>query len=146
MDSALMNSFSRILRDKENEALLQEALEIDKLREEVVSRLSWLEENDNGDFWWEDEVLMDIFESLYKSGCIYLPRNDVEKLRWIALLSVEICKIEGFSYGNLIIPPDYLPDSEITLFEDRYGVSVIEAVVKLRKDLSSRGWDATLRK
>lgn len=144
MDSIVSLIFSVVLPGKENIEVFNEALEIEKLREEVVARLINLEKEDLGRFWWEDKALMNLFETVYKSGCILLPKDPVERLRWIALLCIEMSKKEDFSYGNIIIPPDYLPDEMVEIYEQVYGSDVIEEVIDIRSRLLKNGWKATL--
>jgi len=141
MNPAANIYFPRILADKKNSAVLQEAVEIDGLREEVVACLERIEKEDAGEPWWKGTQLMSIFEAVFQSGCILLPRDPVQRLRWIALLCVEISKREGFSCGNIIIAPDYVPDKELGLYEDIYGISVIEDIKDIRRKLSQVGWD-----
>lgn len=134
--------FERILPGKENSDILQEAVDIEKFRKEIVTKLALFEQADNGNFWWQNKELMGLVDSLYKSGCILLPRGSIERLRWTAILLVAACNQEGFSCGNVIIPPDFLPDQMIDVFEDQYGFGVIENIRKIRKEVSERGWDA----
>jgi len=140
MESAVNSLFSPIMPGKQNAEILAEALEVEKLREEVVDRLSQIEAQDQGHFWWQDHKLMDIFRTVYESGCILLPIDPVERLRWIALLCVDMSSIEGFSCGNLVLPVDFLPDDMMVLFEEVYSVGVMEEVEKIRKQLAEGGW------
>lgn len=134
--------FSKVSPDKENIEVFNHALEMPKLREYVVSLLKKFEEEDALAFWWEDRELMGLFNSVYKSGVIALPSTPVERLRWIALLCAKICEIEGFSWGNIIIPPDYLPTTMVEIYERVYGSVVIEEVLKIRDRLALCGWEA----
>jgi hypothetical protein len=131
-----------VLPGKINSEVFNETCDIECLREEVVARLAKFEEDDSGQYWWQDKQLRNIFESVYKSGCILLPRDAVEKLRWIALLCLQMSKIEGFSCGNVIIPPDFLPDDMMEMWVDVYGLDVIGNVAMIRMDLAKRGWEA----
>ena len=140
MESAVNHMFLPILPGKLNSEVLAEALDIERLREEVVGRLSQIEKEDRGHFWWQDNELMDIFKTVYQSGCIQLPTDPVEKLRWIALLCVAMSNIEGFSCGNLILQVDFLPDDMLELYENAYSVDIFEEVAKLRKQLAEQGW------
>lgn len=144
MNPAANIYFSKILPDKKNSAVLQDAVEIAELRKKVVACLERIEKEDAGEPWWKDAELMSIFEAVYTSGCILLPQNPVQRLRWLALLCVEISKVEGFSCGNMIIAPDYVPDKELDLYEDIYGISVIEDIKDIRRKLSQVGWEKAL--
>ncbi len=142
MDEMIANTyFLRILPGRENCEVLNEALEIQQFGDEVIERLRWLEENDPGIFWWEDKPLMSLFDCLYISGCIILPKNPTERLRWIALLCIEFSKIYEYSCGNVVIPPDFLPDELLETWEEVYGIDVIETVIKIRKALTEKGWE-----
>ncbi len=134
--------FTQILPDKKNKLVLEEALEIQQLGDEVIERLKWLEENDPGYPWWEDMPLMALFHDLYVSGCILLPKSPVERLRWTALLCVEFSNIYEYSCGNIVLPTDFVPDEMLEMWEEVYGVDVIETVTKIRKDLVDKGWEA----
>ncbi len=142
MDPEVDTFFEKVLPERENSELFRETLQMAQLREEVIKNLTRFEAEDFGHFWWQDKELMGLFEELYKSGCITLPKNPVDRLRWIALLCVEISKTEGFSWGNVIIPPDYLPDEMVEIYERVYGSDVIEEVIKIREQLKERGWEA----
>lgn len=146
MDSEVNIFFEQVLAEKENSELLNEALQIAQLREEVIKNLTRFVAEDEGHFWWQDKELMGIFEELYKGGCITLPKNPVDRLRWTALLCIEISKMEGFSWGNVIIRPDYLPDEMVEIYERVYGTDVIEEVFKIREQLREKGWEATFPK
>ena len=143
MESAVNSMFSPIFSNKPNSEVLAETLDIDKLREAVVARLAEIEKEDRGHYWWEDKPLMDLIQTVYQSGCILLPTDSVERLRWIALLCVAMSNIEDFSCGNLVLPVDFLPDDMMELYEDVYGLDVIEEVVKIRKQLAEWGWKST---
>jgi len=141
VDSAVNTLFSEISPGKLNSEILAETLVIDKLREEVVRRLTQIEKLDLG-FWWQDKDLMEMFNSVFKSGCIILPKDPVERLRWIALLCVEMSNTEGFDCGNIVIPLDFLPLEMMVLFEDLYGVDVLESVIEIREKVAEQGWGA----
>lgn len=142
MESAVNSMFSPLLPGKKNSEILAETLDIDRLREDVVKRLTKIVELDEGQFWWQDNELMEIFKAVYKSGCVLLPLDPVERLKWIALLCVAMSNIEGFACGNLVLPIDFLPEDMFEVYEDVYGVDVIEEVEKIRKQLAEQGWRA----
>ncbi|EKD52677.1 MAG: hypothetical protein ACD_61C00275G0006 [uncultured bacterium] len=142
MDSAVNSLFSEVLPGKKNSEVFNETCDIDCLREEVVARLAKIEEDDSCQYWWQDKQLRNIFESVYKSGCILLPRDAVERLRWIAILCLQMSKIEGFSCGNVIIPPDFLPDDMMEMWVDVYGLDVVGQIAMIRMDLAKQGWEA----
>lgn len=140
--NTLINDLDKVIQDKENTEVFEETLELEELRKQVVSRLEWIEKNDSGQFWWEDKPLIDLFITLYKCGCISLPKNPVERFRWIALLCLEISKMEEYACGNVVLPPDFLPEEFFEMYEDEYGVGVIDEIRKLRARLAERGWEA----
>jgi hypothetical protein len=131
-----------VLPGKINSEVFNETCDIECLRAEVVARLTEIEKDDSGQYWWQDKQLRSIFESVYKSGCILLPRDAVERLRWIAILCLQMSKIEGFACGNVIIPPDFLPDDMMEMWVDVYGLDVIGQIAIIRMDLAKRGWEA----
>lgn len=139
--NTLLNDLERVSPDKENTEIFEETLGLDKLRKEVVKRLEWIEKHDTG-LWWLDKPLMSLFVTLYKAGCILLPKNPVERFRWIALLCLEISKMEEFACGNVVLPPDFLDEEYFEMYEGIYGVGLIDEISKLRSQLAERGWDA----
>lgn len=143
MDLDYINeSFPIVLSGRDNMDVFNEALEIQKFGDEVIERLRWIEENDPGYSWWEDKELMELFNSLYRCGCILLPREGVDRLRWIALLCIEFSNIYDFSCGNLVIAPDYVEDYELENWNDIYGTDVIEKVIDIRSKVKESGWEA----
>lgn len=142
MDSEANTYFDKLLPEKENSEIFNEALQITEFREAVVKNLTRFEAEDVGHFWWQDKGLMSLFEELYKGGCITLPKNPVDRLRWVALLCIEISKLEGFSWGNVVIPPDYLPEEMVEMYERVYGSDVIEEVILIREQLREKGWES----
>ncbi len=140
--NSLVNDVEKVDPQKENAEVFEETLALEELRKEVIERLEWIEKNDTGQFWWEDKPLINLFMTLYKCGCILLPKKPVERLRWIALLCLEISNLEEFDCGNIIIPLDFLPDSLLFVFEEPYGRAVMEGVLNLREQLSTLGWEA----
>lgn len=142
MESAVNSLFPEILPGKANFDIFDETLEIYKLREEVLTRLTFIENNDDGSFWWQDKDLIGIFNTLYTSGIILLPRDPVDRLRWIALLCVEISNYEEFDCGNIILPVDFLPAEIFELYEEVYPENIVEGVKKIRKQLAEQGWES----
>lgn len=123
---------------------MQETVEIEKLREVVVSLLDKLEKEDRLN-WWEDKEIIGAFDQLFTSGVILLPLNVVERVRWIALVCIEICKIEGFSYGNVLNSADYVPDEGLPRLIYSYsGDRAIYDIPIFRKKLTERGWKSLL--
>lgn len=141
MKSGLNDFFPLIVDGKGNGEVMDEAVAMLFLRESVVLCLSRIEKDDLGRFWWEDKELMKIFRDLYSAGVLPLPKDPVDRLRWIALVCVECCSEEGFAWGNIIIPLDFLPIEEFELFEDGYSQDMVEEVLALRKKLSELGWE-----
>lgn len=142
MDSAANSFFSVIMPGKENRDFFDEAIVIEKLRKEVVSRLIEIEKQGDNPFWWQDKPLMDLFATVYESGCITLPMDPVERLMWTALLCVEMSNRENFDCGNIVIPPDFLPVELLVIYEDEYSAEIIEEVFEIRRQLEKNGWEA----
>jgi hypothetical protein len=134
--------FRKIAPHKTNSEIVWDTIGIDTLAKFVVKRLSIVETEDKP-FWWQDKELFRTFERGYSSGIIMLPMDVVERVRWIALMCVAICQKEGFSYGNVLIPPYYIPDEELYQF-DHYGASVLEEVQKFRRDVAEHGWKSLI--
>lgn len=140
LSEAAEKYFSKMIQNKSNTQALKETLDIEKLREFVVEHLTKIE--NEGMLWWQDKEMLQVFERLYKAGVIFLPSDTQERVRWIALVCVGISKFEGFSYGNVLISADFVPDNELEELEDEYGVSVIEDVISFRKKVSEDGWES----
>ncbi len=129
--------FRRVSGRKSNSQIIDQMSKRVFLVEAVVSCLKRIESRDEGINWWQDSELMNVFGSMYKAGVLPLPVDPVERIRWIALLCIKTCEFDKFSYGNLLIPLDYLPDN---LLDDSYGISVLTSVKSLRKELKEKGW------
>jgi len=136
--------FARIMPEKKNSAFFVEALEVPGMSEQVSIMLERIENSPDAHDWWTDKELMRYFDTLYKAGVITLPKDVIERIRWVALLAIASAREAGFSYGNVLIPPDYLPDDEIERYEDIYGWDVVERIVTFRIELRKRGWDSLL--
>lgn len=141
MLSALNDFFPQIVQGKSNGEVMDDATDMLFLRESVVLCLSRIESEDLGHFWWQDKELMKIFDDLYTAGVLPLPKDPVDRLRWIALVCVECSKEEGFACGDVIIPLDFLPPEMFFVFEDGYSQDIVEEVLALRKKLSELGWE-----
>ena len=135
---ASIEHFYRISREKINSTVLKETVGIVKLRKFVVEQLTKIE-NGSEPFWWQNKELLAIFQSLSEIGEIVLPTDPVDRARWIALLCVAMAEVEGFSYGNVLIPADYLPEEMLTEQEERYGVGVIDDIRSFRNKLLKEG-------
>ena len=104
----------------------------------IVKRLEDIESKDI--FFWNDDMLFKWFEDKVDSNVFTLPKDPVEKIRWQALVCMAASITEGFSYGNVLIPPDILPEEskEFWIWEKHYGTSVLEDIIDLRKQLRER--------
>ena len=140
MDDVAKKFFPVVVPGRENSEVIFDSVKIDLLRKSVVLALKRIETEDLGHCWWEDGELMKIFGDLYKAGVIFLPSDPVDRLRWIALLCIEICVVEEFSWGNVLVPMDYLPYDKFELFEDRYSINVFVEILKIRERLDGVGW------
>lgn len=140
---SFINDFEQITRDKDNNEVFDETLEMmDDVGEKVVERLDWILENDPKLEWWNDKELMNQFVILYKSCLICLPKNPVERLRWIALLCLEISNNEGFDCSKVITPFDLLPKGLSTIYKDVDNKSKFKSVIDIRNRLKKEGWEA----
>lgn len=136
--------FHKISPDKSNAQVMRDTLGIEELRKQVVSRLEIIEKEWSGS-WWEDKKLMGAFDQSFVTGKILLPLDVVERVRWIALVCIGISENEEFSYGNILLSVDYLPDEEIPDLEDDYGASVVEEIQKFHKEIAEHGWKSLLK-
>lgn len=134
--------FKTLGQGVDNAEAMKATVDLIDLRKKVVEILAKIEATDSDMFWWENKELMNLFMTLYKSGLIRLPTDAVERLRWIALICAECSKAEEFACGNVIIPPDYLPDDLNAMYEKVYGRAVIDEVINLRNILDANGWEA----
>lgn len=134
---AALDYFRRISGDKKNDQVMEETARIPKLRAFVVEQLIKIENGPDCPYWWQNKELVNMFLSLNEIGGIELPKESVEKYRWIALVCIVIAELEGFSYGNVLIPADYLPEEKLAEQELIYGVGVIEDIKGFRNDLLS---------
>lgn len=140
--SFVNNSFTRIAEHRENIDFFNEALAIPDFPVLIVKHLERIENSSDGHDWWLDKELMKIFDDLYKCAIVSLPCEPVERIRWIALICIACSENAGFSYGNVLVPPDYLPDEEIEGYASLYGWDVIERIQELRKQLREKGWNS----
>lgn len=131
--------FDRVSEERSNSAVISDMAKRVFLRKAVVTCLTRIGSRDEGMNWWQDKELMNIFENVYKAGVLPLPSDPVERIRWIAFLCMKTCEFDKFSYGNLLIPLDYLPDDQL---DDSYGVSVLTDTQNLREELKQKGWNA----
>jgi hypothetical protein len=144
ISSAAEKYFSVISPDKSNVRVIEDTLEVEKLRELVMERLKKLECCSEGLSWWKDKELMTAFHKLFMTGVILLPFNSVERVRWIALVCIAISERENFSYEGILIPADYLPDEELYNLQYEYGAIAIAQVIKFHNKVARKGWGSLL--
>ena len=144
IESAVEKYFLKISPHKTNGKVMQETIDIEKLRKLVVFELEKIECGKEVDLWWVDKELVRTFDKLYTSGIILLPLDPVERARWVALACIAIGEVEGFAYGNILLSADYMPDEELGDFEDVFGVSVVETIQEFRRKLAKEGWKSLL--
>lgn len=142
----ILNSlFSKISPKVANAEFFRETLNLPGFCGHVVFVLEEIE-NSKNPLWWEEKSLLMFFDELYKAGIVTLPHDPVERIRWIALLCIAAAKAKDYSYGNVLITPDYLPDDMVEMYERVYGSDVIEEVILIREELREKGWEATFPK
>ena len=129
--------FSQISPDLSNGDLLIKTVDGEGASSFIVQRLENVESED--DSFWNDNTLLKWFEDQADLGSFTIPKDPVEKLRWQALVCIAASKKEGFSYGNVVFPPDYLPEESEEFWDyiKNYGQYVLENIVDLRKHLRS---------
>lgn len=137
---ALNHWFPSVIKDVLNSELFFELIRIDELGDQVVAHLETFEKKDPGYPWQKDIELVGLFDKLYKCGCISLPKDPVHRIRWIALACVLFSKQRKFSYGNVLIPHDWVPDEELEHYE-HWGYIFTEEARQFRKELSEKGWN-----
>ena len=128
--------FTRISSDISNGELLLNTVKGDASMF-IVKRLGEIEQTDKN--YWDDQELSKWFDDHVNSGDLIFPKDPIDKLRWKALVCIVASRKEGFSYGNVIFPPDYIPeDSEDFMYYERYyRWAVLERIIKLRENLRS---------
>lgn len=144
MDSTVNTLFDQVLPDKENSEVFYEACDIEDLRKEVVARLEEVDISEPVKLWWEDKALIALFMDAYKSGCISLPTDPVERFRWIALLCVEMSNIESYDCGDIVNPLYFLTADLMVVFEGLYGDEALELVFGVWNRLNTEGWDSVV--
>ncbi len=92
--------------------------------------------------WWSDKELIQLFMDLYKSGCILLPKDGVERIRWIALLCLEFSSNYGFDCSGIILPFDFLTEDMFEVFEGVYPAYIEREVRNLRKKITDESWNS----
>lgn len=129
--------FVQISEDLSNAELLAKTLQLEGLSVFVVSRLEMVERDDT--VFWEDEVLLSGVRAMIEKGQLTMPKDLVDEQRWLALLCIASSVKEGFSYGNVVIVPDYLPDDseEFREYEALYGYDVMEGILARREVIRS---------
>jgi hypothetical protein len=127
--------FAPIDQKTSNGQLLMQAVGAPENSQFIVQRLESIE--DSGDLFGRDEQLNTWFDQQIEAGNIKAPTSPVDKQRWLALMGIAASKKEGFSYGNVLIVPDYLPDDseELQEYESVYGVGIIEDIIRRRETL-----------
>ncbi len=142
MEYDVIESFPEIVPGRTNEFLLLELNSCFFFRKVAVEHLARIEKEDLGFNWWHDEDLMKLFKDLYLAGVVLLPSDPVDRIRWIALTLIKASKTEGFSWGNIVILLDVLPDEmlEACNNEYKYGQGALEEVRKFRTELREKGW------
>lgn len=101
--------FDPLIQGKKNGDLLLKAIKIQGLSEFIVKRLKvdeskWISADD-------DEVLKKRMHEEAEKGHIVLPPDPVDKERWLSLVYIVSSEKHHFSYGNLLHPLHYLPES-----------------------------------
>lgn len=140
MDSAVNTFFKPLFPGKENSEVFNDSVAIETLRKAVVARLTIIEKEDAGISWWNDRELMNLFKEVYENGIIFLPSAPVDRLRWIAMLCIEMSNQEGFDCGNIILPIDFLPADMAMLFAFVYPENLMMIAMDLRSKLKNQGW------
>ena len=135
----LMNSadkyFNRIEPDIKNGNILIQTIETEGISASIVNRLEDIEKR--GDSFWNNKELNDWYKDQINLGNIKAPEDPVDKMRWLSLMCITASIKEGFSCGNVVIPPDVLPEDskEFKMYEELYGSSVLEDIITFRNTL-----------
>lgn len=132
--------FPRISIDKKNNELSEEAIEMVYLRESVVTYLREIEEGNGNCFWWQNKKLMNVFDDLYTAGVLALPKDPVDRLRWIALLCVDCCNWQEFDCSNLVTPLDFMTGGMFELFREEFSEEHVKTILDFRDKLRKVGW------
>lgn len=129
--------FTRMESKRSNATLLGNYVKNRYLRLSVVKVLSDFETRDPGTNWWEEKDLLEIFKRMSETGALSLPKDSVERLRWVALVCISCCEKTDFDCGNLIVHLDYIPDD---LLDESYGSDVLSQIRFIRQKLTVKGW------
>jgi len=111
-DSVLLMAdecFSSMSPDKTNVDLLRETLRILGLTGEVTKRLK--REEDECNWPLHDDDIKEFISDECRAHGIPLPKSEDELKRWFCLIYMEASVLEGFSYGNLVLPEDVTGES-----------------------------------
>ncbi len=127
--------FSNIDPKVSNGQLLMQAVNAPGVSSSLVERLESIERS--GELFGNDRALANWFDSQIESGAIVAPKDPVDKHRWLALMCIAASKKEDFSYGNVVLAPDYLPEDskEFLEYESIYGANVIDDIIAKRQSL-----------
>ncbi len=135
--------FPRILLQAPNSEVFFEMTDIDVLGDLVVARLDIIKNSGDGHKWYRDKELIGLFDRLYKCGCITLPSDPVDRIRWVALACVLFAKQREFNYGSTITPHDYVSDDELEQYVG-WGHHLIQKTRKFHVELKEKGWNSLL--
>lgn len=141
--SAVNKWFPRILPTAQNSEVFFEMTDIEVLRDMVLNRLDEIKVSTNGGEWYRDKSLIGLFDRLYRCGCITLPANPVDRIRWLALACVFFARQSNFDLGNVIIPLDYVTDAELEQYGE-CGTNLITKTRSFRVELEENGWNSLL--
>lgn len=133
--------FTKISDDKDNSTVLQDTVEIEKMRERIVSLVEKADKD--GIVWWEVKEFFSVFDELFTFGMILLPLDIIERIRWIALVCMAVCQMEEISYEYVFMSLDFLPD-EVARVSEEYEADWIEKVIRFRHRAADRGWKSLL--
>lgn len=135
--------FSKVSDRKTNAEVIDQMSKRVIVRAVVVSCLIRINTRSEESNWWQDTDLMTTFKSMYLAGVLPLPNDSVERIRWIALLCMRACEIDGYDCGVLLLPLDYLPDDQLDdqLTGKPYEL-IRKTIIKLRNELRDKGWEA----
>ena len=127
--------FPRIDPGTSNGQLLMRAINLQGASSLIVHRLEEIERT--GELFNSDQELNTWLDTQIQSKVIHAPMDPVDKYRWLALMCIAASIKEDFSYGNVIIVPDYLPENsaEFREYERMYGAEVIDDILSKRESL-----------
>ena len=127
--------FSRISPYMENSHVLLTTIQNQGLSDYMRDRLPYEERKSLNP--WTDIELQERLQQEIEVGSILAPTDTVEYDRWLGLVCIAFAQQTRFSYGNILLFADVLPEDseEFEEYADMYGWCVLDDIVRRRNAL-----------